>query len=431
MDSTFFGTTLLFVAVWAARVAQAALLQDQQQHQGSSRLRGVNASLQEEPSKEWLDFLTNFGRRYAHGTMEYSKRHELFKQRLSMIQAHNSKPERLWTAGISSLTDRTERELAQLRGWRRVKKVDEGDDPGFTALLAESAVRLKPPSDEVDWKHLVMALQVPDQGECGSCWAVATSSMLQGRYEARGSTAAGVNRSFSIQELVDCVPNPRECGGSGGCNGATVELALQYVLEKGLSDASSKPYMGRRAGKVGCAALEDVGEATKQGTSFLSLAANLGDGMAVASRGGAGVGLKQWYKLPENQALPLMRAVMEGPVAISVAASSWYLYTRGIYDSCDKDAVIDHAVTLFGYGHILDPQKKKKKFWTIRNSWGKDWGESGFIRLLRHDTPEADSQYCGTDNDPKEGVSCKPYPDSVKVCGMCGLLYDSAVAEFM
>lgn len=31
------------------------------------------------------------------------------------------------------------------------------------------------------------------------------------------------------QELIDCVPNPNACGGTGGCSGATVELAMNYV----------------------------------------------------------------------------------------------------------------------------------------------------------------------------------------------------------
>ena len=28
---------------------------------------------------------------------------------------------------------------------------------------------------------------------------------------------------------MDCVPNPKSCGGTGGCSGATVELAMSYV----------------------------------------------------------------------------------------------------------------------------------------------------------------------------------------------------------
>jgi len=28
---------------------------------------------------------------------------------------------------------------------------------------------------------------------------------------------------------VDCAPNPKKCGGTGGCEGATAEVAMDYV----------------------------------------------------------------------------------------------------------------------------------------------------------------------------------------------------------
>ncbi|CAK9105347.1 unnamed protein product [Durusdinium trenchii] len=62
-------------------------------------------------------------------------------------------------------------------------------------------------------------------------------------------------------------------------------------------------------------------------------------------------GLRGWQRLPVNRYEPLLRAVYErGPVGVSVAARSWHLYSAGVFDYCDQDAVIDHAVTLIGFG---------------------------------------------------------------------------------
>ncbi|CAE7222789.1 CP1 [Symbiodinium natans] len=133
------------------------------------------------------------------------------------------------------------------------------------------------------------------------------------------------------------------------------------------------------------------------------------------------LGMHGWEKLPENQYLPLMRAVVQhGPVAVSVSADSWDLYLKGIFDYCGKDAIIDHAVTLIGYGKDAE---LGKKYWRILNSWGKNFGEDGTIRILRNDQEES---WCGIDNQPELGTGCAGGPKQVRVCGMCGILYDTA-----
>eukprot|EP00928_Gymnodinium_smaydae_P013487 TRINITY_DN14916_c0_g2_i1.p2 TRINITY_DN14916_c0_g2~~TRINITY_DN14916_c0_g2_i1.p2 ORF type:complete len:393 (+),score=79.39 TRINITY_DN14916_c0_g2_i1:61-1239(+) len=346
------------------------------------------------------DFVDTFGRTYARGSEEYQARAAAFQKRMEVIKRHNSRPNRLWTAGPSHLMDRTDEELNRMLGWRRSAPEGGGEEGGWS-LLEESSWTQAPLLETVDWRNLSTAYDTADQGECGSCWAVAAAGMMQSRFEIQKGSKA----TFSVQELVDCVPNPKACGGTGGCEGATVELAMQYVQKHGLRDADSVPYLATASASPVC---------TK-----VSLASMHGKQRANRRA------VHRWNKLPENRAMPLMRAVADGPVAASVAASDWFFYSSGIFDGCGKDAVIDHAVTLFGYG-----QDKGKKYWLVRNSWGSSWGEQGFIRLLRHKSPKEDDQFCGTDSDPKAGVACKPYPDSVRVCGMCGILYDSVAARF-
>jgi len=355
------------------------------------------------------------GRNYHRDTDEYGHRREIFRRRLDLITLHNSKETRLWTAGLNELTDRTEDELSQLRGWRRAGGPVGHTGLAVASLLAQSATVIEEPAEFVDWRSLSMAAEVPNQGACGSCWAVATAAMLQGRHEVQLKS----NRSFSSQQLVNCVPNPHACGGEGGCNGATVELAMSYVESMGLANEEHDPYIGS---DMTCKQplTKHGGSAT---ASFLAAAKK--------QHGSGRLGLQSWHKLPENKALPLMLAVAEGPVAVSVGADEWTLYSNGIFDGCSRDAVIDHAVVLFGYGKGTHGIEKGNNYWLVRNSWGGHWGEHGFIRLLRQSTVSEEDAHCGTDHDPKAGVACKPYPAKVQVCGQCGILYDSVSAHFV
>jgi len=377
-------------------------------------LRGVSADL-----PHFVSFVDLFRRSYKVGSAEYEHRRAIYDSRVEGVQQHNVKEGRRWTAGVNALSDWTEAELTVLRGWKGGKRASAGSSSkghlatsqSHSGLLLSQATKGTTLPREVTWLHLNKSSQVRNQGGCGSCWAVAASTILEAHAEIYGRP-----RTFSAQELVSCVPNPDHCGGTGGCQGATVELALEYVMKNGLADEAAKPYLGEDEQCDG-----NKKTATLLGTSGDTLKAS--DGNAL--------GMTSWERLPENKYEPLMRALYErGPVGVSVAASSWSTYTDGVFDGCDMDAVIDHAVTLLAYGEEVNQVSGlKDKYWTIQNSWGPDWGESGHIRLLRRD--EDASEHCGVDHQPEEGTACAGGPKQVTVCGMCGILYDSSLPHFV
>jgi len=274
---------------------------------------------------------------------------------------------------------------------------------GFAAgasLLALEAEAPAPQAKAIDYRFLKTASKILDQHMCGSCWAATTAAVLEAHYELHH----GEPRSFSVQEILSCTPNPHECGGQGGCQGATVELGMQWALKNGVADEDHVPY---EAKDMDCPRKSADPEE-------INLVQNKGHSL----------GMVGWQTLmPKNKAEPVMKAVLEwGPVAISVHGDPWHEYGGGVFDGCEKDVVIDHAVTLYGFG-----EDEQAKYWLIRNTWGSDWGENGYIRLLRHDDGET---YCGTDTDNQQGVGCKDDPTTVEVCGMCGMLSDSVVPHF-
>jgi len=325
---------------------------------------------------------------------------------------------------VNSLADWTQEELQGLRGYRHGAKASSSSSSGVGLVGALTAVHgsdmASLPKDFTWQGHLNAMKDVQDQGSCGSCWAVASSTVLRAHAELYQS-----DRTFSTQQIVACTPNPQHCGGTGGCAGATAELAMDYAARVGLVSADDMQYTASAGDCPADMQVKAAAEATPSLRSSPKKAMALPD-VTVQGGGGAKFGMTGWQKLPENKAEPLMLALYEhGPVAISVAAGDgWSMYSSGVMDACEKGAVINHAVVLAGYG-----EDAGHKYWQIQNSWGPSWGEQGFVRLLRHDLKEENS-YCGWDKSPEQGTACTGGPKKVWVCGSCGVLYDSVVPKF-
>jgi cathepsin L len=284
--------------------------------------------------------------------------------------------------------------------------------------------------------------------------------------EAHHELYQGGNRTFSVQQIISCTPNPEHCGGSGGCGGATPALALAYVSKAGcrteaefpgsrasgfltkadnllrpitrflqpVADAVSpllEPVTGSLVSATQPKCPEDLKLEQRQ-PAVSSSSSSLVEKTGGSVFSGRNFGMEGYKSLPRNQLEPLLRALVEkGPVAVSLAAGeAWNWYGSGILDACERDAVIDHSVVLAGYG---DDSESGTNYWLLMNSWGNDWGENGFVRLQRFEHEE-ESQYCGWDLRPELGIAfgsgCQGGPAKVRVCGTCGLLYDAALPAF-
>lgn len=311
---------------------------------------------------DFESYLSDFSKRYKGE--EYAMRRALFNTRLLDVLQHNlvSKD---YKRGVNRFTDMLKEEIP--KGLLRTS----------TSGLSENVGNSSVP-EAVDWRKVLT--EVKNQKSCGSCWAFAATETI----ESAVALATGTLLTLSPQVWVDCAKNPHECGGGGGCAGATAEIAYSTAMLLGAYNESDVPYKA------------------EDDTCFLTMkpAANI----------------TGFVKLVSNNYSELMGAVAQHPVSVSVDAS-WSDYESGIFPASEGGTHIDHAVQLAGYGVEGD-----KKFWLVRNSWGPDWGEDGYIRLERRD----DGGPCGTDYRNQDGVGCAEDPTNVTVCGTSGILSDSS-----
>jgi len=354
-------------------------------------------------SYTYQQFSREFGRSYTQGSAEYQQRLALFQasvERITTLNARNAKEGRTWVAGVHQFMDWSPEELKTLHGYKpsRIRSLTR-----MTALQTHARIT----SHSVAHTNMTLldSFDSPDspairnQGMCGSCWAISAVEALEAQLLKNGEAAP----RLSAQALVDCVPNPQHCGGTGGCDGATGELAYAFTRDHGVPLESDLPY----SGVTGACPISGI---PKQPV--------LDEMWPVPKR----VVVSGWNQLPSNKAEPLKAALVnEGPVVVAVDGNNWMDYSTGIFDGCDKDADLGHAVLLKGYG-----EDNSVKYWKIQNSWGPEWGESGHIRMTRHDDED---DWCGVDSKPQDGVGCDGGPPQVTVCGMCGLLYDPIVPQ--
>ena len=331
-------------------------------------------------------FVTDFQKSYPSGA-EYARREKLFYAKLAAVQAHNAAGTTSpYKKGINHMSDWTEEEFQRLNGGR-INQLERFENKALQVPYVPSGIA-SPASVDLRNRLPSILTAVKDQGQCGSCWAHGSTEQM----ESYWAIATGNLFVLSQQQVTACAPNPQDCGGFGGCQGSTAELAFEYVINNGLTQEWQYPYTAYSGTTGNCT----VGQ-----QSWIKLSG--------------------YTKLLQNDQAAVMDALAQvGPLAVNVDASSWSDYESGIFNGCDfaNNITIDHVVQLVGYGTDVD---LKLDYWIVRNSWSPFYGENGFIRVLRTATPA-----CGWDVNPQDGTGCNGGPAQLWTCGMCGILYDTS-----
>jgi C1A family cysteine protease len=99
-----------------------------------------------------------------------------------------------------------------------------------------------------------------------------------------------------------------------------------------------------------------------------------------------------------NYEKALQQAVSLQPVSVAIEAdqTSFQFYSSGVLTaSCGNN--LDHGVLAVGYGTLNGVD-----YWKIKNSWGANWGQNGYILLARN--VKSTSGQCGLATEPSYPV---------------------------
>jgi len=293
------------------------------------------ANLHSDPARQdFIAFQHKYGKVYTSAE-DFEMRFSIFKSnvaRAAKLQAKDAATK----YGVTKFMDMTPDEFKNIV---LMKKTIPNNRTKKNLL--QEPLPLIPEGTTFDWRNHSPAVLTPvyNQAQCGSCWAFSITENIESQWALAGNQLV----SLSMQQVVSCDTS------DDGCGGGDPPTAYEYVIGAGgLEPYSDYPYTSEN-GETGSCQF-NAGDIVAKISSFTTIGS-------------------------EQQAQSYLTS--NGPLSVCVDAESWQYYNGGIITtSSDCGTSLDHCVMITGYG-----TQDGTNYWWVRNSWGTDWGQSGYLQV--------------------------------------------------
>ncbi len=198
---------------------------------------------------------------------------------------------------------------------------------------------------------------VRNQGSCGGCYAFGACAAAEGAFNYANALYDGNCSDFSESFIIWCLGRlPKYDDHFFGCEGADYDYyELEALTVEGVVNETDFPYRESDPG----------------------MCAHWSDPTAK---------FESWHRTPCNDIDAVKTAIMTyGVVVVAVnVINAFEGYMGGIYEdtqtSCDDSPCYyveaNHSVALVGWD-----DNGGDGYWILRNSWGVNWGENGYMRI--------------------------------------------------
>ncbi len=247
-----------------------------------------------------------------------------------------------WEAGETAISGKTDAEFKKLTG----AFIPEANSLNSTPKkFTQSATSLPA---KFDWRDFNgnWITPIKDQANCGSCWAFAPLAAIESIVrisQQHADSAIDLSEQFLISF------------SDGDCQGYYADRALDFILETGIPDEKCFPYQNSDQIPPSAVCPDwDQRLVRISNWSFLTTHAT-------------------------NDTL-IKLALLENPVITYMTIyADLKVYQRGVYKHIYGNRIGGHDVVMVGWDD--NPPEGGSGCWIVKNSWGTNWGETGFFRI--------------------------------------------------
>jgi cathepsin L len=188
-----------------------------------------------------------------------------------------------------------------------------------------------------DWERAGRTTPVRNQRSCGSCWAFAAAGAVESAYLIANERGLDLSEEHQVSTCNQV---------AGNCGGGWYHRVFEDYLATGTVD---EPVMRYTASNSRCPNPSPLPRR-----------------------------ILNWGFVGRDGQNPTLREIKTaiqdyGPVAVGVnATANFQAYASGVFQEATTGTGTNHAVLIVGWNDQLGA-------WRIKNSWGTNWGESGYM----------------------------------------------------